>query len=237
MALATLKVTIVGWDKFNGRKDVKKPSWFRVEYRLLEDPDFYDFTHEEFKAWLYILAQACRKNAGTVVLNFAHAKATSRLSEAGIRSAVEKLVGLQLVHADVTHPSRERHEDDTRQDRTVQDRTVQDETEQNRTGPLKSDDYERVYEKFPRKLGKQQGIAKAKRDCKTSQELEALSQAVDRFVAYHREKGTEAQYIPYFSTFMSSWRDWVDPETGKADALALKSRSIADILADEEKAS
>lgn len=120
MATDWIEVRIEGWQKFNGRKDVTHPSWFRVEYRMLEDPDFYDFSHEEFKAWLYVLAQACRKNSDLVRVNFEHAKATSKLSKSAILCAITKLESLQLVHADVTQPSRKRDVNDTRQDRTGQ---------------------------------------------------------------------------------------------------------------------
>lgn len=124
-----ITVTVRGWDKFNGRKDVTHPSWFRVEYRLLEDPDFFDFSHEEFKVWFYVLAQCCRKACDTVFLNFAHARTTAKLSQQGILGALKKLEELQLVLVNVTDAERERNADDTRQDRTGQNRTGQDETD------------------------------------------------------------------------------------------------------------
>jgi hypothetical protein len=123
----SITVHITSWRKFNPRQDVKQPSWFRVDFQLLEDPDFYDFEHEEFKAWLYILAQACRKNTGTVRINYAHAKAVSRISQAALRSAIEKLRDLELVTVDVTDTSRERNVDVTDTNATRRDETERNE--------------------------------------------------------------------------------------------------------------
>lgn len=132
----------MSWEKFNGRKDVKNPTWFRVEYRLMEDPDFYEFTHEELVVWLYMMAQACRKASSEIKLHFAHAHATKRLSRKAILSASKKLQSLQLItiigkeygdevegayagfNVTCTSP------DATGQDRTGQDVTGQDETGQ-----------------------------------------------------------------------------------------------------------
>lgn len=127
-----IEIKIVGWSKFNGRRDIKNPSWFRVEYRLLEDPDFFHFNAEEFKAWLYILAQACRKNSGQIKLNFLHSSRVSNISKKNMISAIQKLeeLGLLTRHAygDVTSTNA----NVTRQDRTGQDRTEQDRTGQTR---------------------------------------------------------------------------------------------------------
>lgn len=119
----SIELTIVNWSRFNGRKDVQHPSWFRLEYRIAEDPDFYAFSHGEFRAWIYIMAQACRKNSGTIRIHYGHAKATSRLSRADLDGAVKKLNDLSIVSACVTPTSRARNADDTH---TVRDRTGQD---------------------------------------------------------------------------------------------------------------
>lgn len=64
-------------------------------------------------------------------------------------------------------------------------------------------------------MGKTQGMKKAQREIKNLQDYEGLKQAITRFAAYLRSKGTEPEFIPYFSTFMSSWRDWLETETGQ----------------------
>lgn len=119
----SLRITINGWDQYNGRKDVKNPSWFRMEYRTVESPDFYDFSHEEFRVWIYLLSQACRKNSGELLVSFGHANAVARLSRKAIESAIEKLNEIGCVHIHVTDTLRERHADDTRQTDRQTDKT------------------------------------------------------------------------------------------------------------------
>lgn len=76
-------------------------------------------------------------------------------------------------------------------------------------------DFETLYKNYPRKMGKSQGIKKALREVKNQEDYHALDQAIEKFRKFHLQKGTEAQFIPHFSTFMSSWRDWCDPDAGK----------------------
>lgn len=76
-------------------------------------------------------------------------------------------------------------------------------------------DLERLYQLYPRKMGKTVGMKKAKAQVKTLKDYDDLESAIKRFAAYLRAKGTEPQYIPYFQTFMTSWRDWLDPDAGR----------------------
>jgi hypothetical protein len=105
----TVRVQIKSWDKFNPRKDVKQSSWFRLDHSVIDSDEFYDFTHEEFRAWIYVLCQASKKNSGEIVVNFEKAHRVSRITPAGFRSALKKLSDLEIVTVDVTETSRERN--------------------------------------------------------------------------------------------------------------------------------
>lgn len=76
-------------------------------------------------------------------------------------------------------------------------------------------DLELLYQKYPRKQGKSLGLKKAKTQIKTQADFDALSSAIDAFCRHHKKLETQPEYIPYFSTFMASWKDWLEPETGK----------------------
>jgi len=136
----TVTVKIKKWENYNPRSDVKKPSWFRVEYQLLEDPDFYGFSHGEFKAWFYVLAQACRKNSGTIRVNYHHAETTAKLSRGDLDGSIEKLESLGIVTATrdepVTQPERERHAAVTDTNATGRDGTGRNGTERDVCGPI-----------------------------------------------------------------------------------------------------
>lgn len=74
-----------------------------------------------------------------------------------------------------------------------------------------------AYQRFPRKMGKSQGFKLALRQCKSVQDVSDLANAIEHYRAHVAREGTEAQYILYFSTFMSQWRDWLDPEHGTVE--------------------
>lgn len=73
-------------------------------------------------------------------------------------------------------------------------------------------DLESVYESYPRHEGKSKGLDRLKTQIKTQQDLANLRLAVKHYS--EKVKGTEAQFIKQFSSFVSEWTDWVDPKTG-----------------------
>ncbi len=98
----TITVTIRNWKKYNPRGDVKESSWFRLSHSIVEDEDLYDFTHEEFKAWIYILSQASKKSSATVRINLVRAKSVSRIARRSMESAIKKLSFRGILAIDVT---------------------------------------------------------------------------------------------------------------------------------------
>ena len=112
MAIETV-VKINNYNAYKGRNDVVYNSWFRCSNRLLEDPDFFDFTHEEILVWIYILSLASQKNTDTVCIKFAHAERVCRLKKSAVESAIKKLQAIQILPVDDTDTLRERNADDT----------------------------------------------------------------------------------------------------------------------------
>lgn len=96
-------------------------------------------------------------------------------------------------------------------------------------------DLEPLYKKYPRKQGKKAGMRIASRAVRTELDFERLSTAIDRFIEHHRQAKTAPEYVPYFSTFMSQWEDWLDPDAGKNESFELRpddpSLNIENILA------
>lgn len=95
-----ITITVIKWEKYNPRKDIKHPTWFALSNRLLEDPDLFDFDPLEFKAYLYILCQASQKNQPNVTVNFAHAERVSNVSKKWIFAACDKLVKIGVLSID-----------------------------------------------------------------------------------------------------------------------------------------
>ena len=94
--MSRITVTITNWEKYNPRKDQKKPSWFRMSNDLLDHPDFVDFSPIEFHAMLYILSQASKRNCSNIELVFAHAMLRNVAKDVLI-STLNKLEQIQFV--------------------------------------------------------------------------------------------------------------------------------------------
>jgi hypothetical protein len=103
-----IDLEIVNFDKYNPRGDVKKHSWFRFENALLESADFYSFTGEEIKAFLYLLSQASRKRTGKIRVIPDHAMRACMIKPKDLHAAIAKLEALQVVHVHGTSTSRAR---------------------------------------------------------------------------------------------------------------------------------
>lgn len=75
---------------------------------------------------------------------------------------------------------------------------------------------EKLYLKYPKKMGKTRGINSALAQCKTDKDLELLEKAIDNYKEYIMREAKEPQYILYFSTFMNQWKEWLDHDIGAA---------------------
>lgn len=78
-------------------------------------------------------------------------------------------------------------------------------------------DLESAYQLYPRKEGKSDGLRIARAQIKTPQDLANLKTAIERYRAKLKVEGKGPEFIKHFSTFMSTWRDWLDPETGQSE--------------------
>lgn len=73
-------------------------------------------------------------------------------------------------------------------------------------------DREEVYKRYPKKVGKTDGLAKLKKRCPLKKDLDRFGQAMDAYVASCKATDT---FLKQFDTLANSkWEDWLDPETG-----------------------
>ena len=218
-----MHIHVLGWEKFNLRKDVKAPSWFRLSHNLFEDHEFYDFTHTEIVAWIYILSLASKKSSSRVLINKEHVERVGRIKHKDFLGAVKKL---ELIHCVTVYESqalRARDEHDTQTGATLHNITLHNITLHHTLADSAnlsvSFDFEKLYKQFPRKEGKQRGLAICKTQIKTSKDYIDIEGAIKRYADYCAKNITAPRYIKHFSTFMGSWRDWLDPETGSVAKL------------------
>jgi hypothetical protein len=87
-----ITVSILNFQKFNPRKDSKRPTWFRMEHDLFEDSKFFDFSDSELRVWLYLLCRASREGVtGKVTVNVDHAYRVGSISKESLYRTLKKL--------------------------------------------------------------------------------------------------------------------------------------------------
>lgn len=209
----SITVEIRNWVNYNGRPDVKQPSWFRVAHSITEDQDFDHFSHEEFKAWLHILCLASKKNSGVVTIRYEHARRVCRLSRRGVDGAIRKLQELKILLASVTHTNA--HVTSACATRQTDKTDKTDKTRQTWS-------FSEFWRLYPRKIAKSDALARFEALIGSQEDFGSLIEAVTRFRAHHESTGTDAKYIPHPATFLGTkaiprWRDWLDAENGKSE--------------------
>lgn len=96
-------ITILNWEKFNPRSDVKNSSWYRKDHAIHFDPDWAHFTAEELNVWDHALALASLKNKPTYRLNISSLAKGARVATEVVDSALKKLVELECVKITGSH--------------------------------------------------------------------------------------------------------------------------------------
>jgi hypothetical protein len=86
-----IEVTILNWEKYQFRKEVKNPSWFRLENRMWNDQQFFYFSAEERWIWVCLLSLASQKQSATLLVNEDWLSQDSRVGIPTITSALKKL--------------------------------------------------------------------------------------------------------------------------------------------------
>ena len=127
-AFKGILVEVLNWDTFNSRADVKNPSWFRLQHSLLEDHEFFDFTHAELIAWIYILSIASKKSSARIVIYDAHAEKVGRVIKSDLESAFRKLERNRCIKVHGTDTSRARDGDVTDASATLHNITEHNKT-------------------------------------------------------------------------------------------------------------
>lgn len=237
-------ITFTNWKKYNARTDGRPSSWVRLEHHFMDNPDFMNFSPEEKFVFVYLLCYASRKNGKPIPYAPDHYHRTQLGDVTAYKSAIQKLKRLRILELRSGHG---RFTDGPLRTNETNERTETNETnERNTLGQSHADARAvteslelRVYAKYPRKLKKAQGLKRLTAAVKHGATIEEIEIALGRFLEYHRRKGTEADYIPHFSTWVSSWRDWLDEQTGteggmKADPFSFFNKPEYQTMTDEE---
>lgn len=200
-----IKITIRNWDKFQPRKDIKNPSWFRLNHSIIGEYDFLSLTPKEKLLWIYVLCCASQKNCASPLIIRAQAVQFT------VMRAVELTVALKKFNAFgwIEQP-RNVNGTYTGSIWPLQDKT--DKTDkQNKTtqAHLYAQFFDTLWQKYPKKKDKQAALRALRTKVRVS-EFESFEKALDNYIK--ASEGKDIQYMKFFKTFVSGWQDWENPE-------------------------
>lgn len=192
------------WDKYQARQGLKihpNTSWFRLENRIIQHDLWFQLNAAEFKLFIFMLCTASQnKNSGQFERELSFLSMGACVKEKEAIQTIEKLQQLQIIEV-----------------RTLQGRynsaALLNYTKLNYNTNTSIFDFEKIYEKYPKKMGKERGLDACVKEIKTQEEYNSLLKAIDKYNQHI--KGTDPRYIKHFDTFMETWKDWLDPNVGK----------------------
>lgn len=75
-------------------------------------------------------------------------------------------------------------------------------------------DFEFLYKKYPRKIGKASGMKKLKKIIKNNEQYSFFESCLDNYIAYIKREKIRPEFILHFSTFVNRFKDYEPAETG-----------------------
>lgn len=228
-----IEVEILNWEKYNPRKDYKKPWWFALSNTITTDEMFSEFSDAEFKAWIHILCTASVQNKDRPLIFFKHAHRAADISRKTLMSAIGKLEilkAIQLPGGICTDSVRDLCS--TEQNSTIQNRT---------NNNAHAEAFALFWAAYPRKVGKGKAGKSYQRLIESGLSSDEISKALSHYLVYLRRERVEAKFIKHGPTFLNEAKDWLDPNHGTSASFATSgatelSAEEAAIFADAETA-
>lgn len=217
-----IEVEVLSWEKYNPRKDYKKPWWFALSNGITTDQIFSEFSDAEFKAWIHILCTASVQNKPRAQVFFKHAERACGIKRRNLMSAISKLEKLQVIRipgAICTESVRDLYA--TEQNSTIQNRT---------NNNAHAEAFALFWSGYPRKVGKEKTEALFKKAIAAGATPSDLMQAQAKYKEQLKKDGTESKFILHGPTFLGRWRDFLDPDYGAAESFAPEQKSILQVL-------
>lgn len=227
-----VRIKILNWEKHNPKRDQKTYSWLRLQNDIATDKDLFGLSAEQKWAWVVILCEASKKNSGEIEFDLDWLAEIARVKKGAIESLLRFLEEKPIISKSLPPATAQCRRTTPTNERT----NVTNERTNDIADPagLSVLDFESLYRKYPRKEGKQKGIAACKAQIKSPEDYAALSLAIDRYSAHLKTHGTETRFVKHFSTFMGSWRDWLEADTGKVVAGAVNSINWENVFGKEK---
>lgn len=207
-----IEITILNWDKHQPKSDqVRNPHWFKIKNDIVISESLCELTPSQKWGWLCLLSQASRKRSATFVVKidfFSHHSGVSK-------NDILKLVDILTKNGTLTVNSAETPQK-LRVDQNRLDKIRKEYIAHSANGAVRNGlvlDFEEVYKSYPRKQGKQKGLRACYKFIKSKNDYDNLVLAVSNYSQYLRQKEKDKEHTLYFSSFMSEWEDWINPDS------------------------
>lgn len=206
--MEVVSVSIRNWEKFNPKRAQKTYTWLRLDNAIAVSPDLFGLTPEQKFVWICVLCEASKKNTSQLEISLDWFEHHLGVKRKVIRATLEFLQSKQVITVSLHHATPALQTTTPTNERTGRD-------ERTLLPATLTFDFEKIYEKYPRKLGKKKGIDSCIAQIKTSEQYDSIISAVTLYAEHCRKERTEPKFIKHFSTFMNSWTDWISPEVGR----------------------
>ncbi len=228
-------ITIPNWQEYNARNDRANYSWFRFQNDFFQNQKLFGLTDSQWILFLILICEVSKKNKDTVDMSLHYIAALRTTTVQKIAKDLQELARRGVV---VTAKSRglvaEGRASATKSLATYIHTDRQTDRHNTIADRRPALDFLLIYSAYPRKEGKQRGMALCKAQIKTQEDFDSLASAVKRYVEHIKSQAIEPKFIKHFSSFMfgGHWRDWLDLQTGTSDGV--KKQTVLELLQDLE---
>lgn len=207
-------IEVLNWDDFQHKNGERTYDWFKISNNISDDVELDSLTDLQFRTWFLILALCARYRSRRVKVTLTYLQRNRNVPLTYYRRSLDRFESFQwLKIISGTNVVPQNRIEENRIDTKEQVLAPKKEEGQERQ-PVKLD-FESLYLRYPRKLGKKRGIATCKTQIKTQVDFERLKTAIEKYSAHCHKNKTQNDYIQYFSTFMNSWEDWLEDDAGQ----------------------
>lgn len=201
-------VTVCDWSKFNPRTDSKNHTWFRFENSFFTKT--FSWHPDEQRLFSYICCLCSQEKKSEIKMDLKLAAALLKYKESKIIQICEILTSYSVIEAS--------EESNSKLLDVTTSSLVPTYVRTNDTNDTNSDfDFEKIYGEYPRKEGKTAGMKKCPIEIKSDQDYKDLAKAVAAYSKTCREERREKKFIKHFSSFMSTWRDYIPKAEDKKE--------------------
>lgn len=198
-----MKITMVNFEKFNPRNDLKSMPWLRLQNNFYELEDFYDADIKTTWLFIFLLCQCAQKVSKTINLDEKYLIFKSKMNKTDFHSALSSLSDKGLILLDTNESDRVRTDSCLTNITNITNRTDRTIVHE------RSFDLDLIYNAYPKKAGKAGGMKKLKALVKNQEQFDLILQGAKNYRNYCESIDQDQKYIKQFSTWVNGehWND------------------------------